>query len=211
MEPGPGVRPSAAAFSSLMMSTAAAPSLICEELPAVTLPSGLKAGFRLARTSAVVSGRIPSSVAMISLVSSPSSSLDGEREDLVLEATLGRGPGGELLAAGAEGVEVLAREVPLVGDHLGRDALGHETATLGVALHHLGAEGEPEVADDRRSHGRVGHVLDPGRDHHVVGAGHDALGGEVQGLLGGPALAVDGGGRHRLGVARPPARRCGRC
>jgi len=41
----------------------------------------------------------------------------------------------------------------------------------------------------------------PGRHHHVVGAGHDALGGEVQGLLGGAALAVDGGGGHRLGPA----------
>ncbi len=70
-----GVRPRALAFSSLMMRTAAAPSVICDELPAVTLPSGLKAGFRLARTSAVVSGRIPSSVAMTSLVAAPSSSL----------------------------------------------------------------------------------------------------------------------------------------
>ena len=43
-----GVRPSSSAFSSLMISTAEAPSVICELLPAVTLPSGLKAGFRLA-------------------------------------------------------------------------------------------------------------------------------------------------------------------
>ena len=34
----------------------------------------------------------------------------------------------QLLAAGAEGVEVLAGEVPLVGDELGRDALGHQAA-----------------------------------------------------------------------------------
>ena len=33
-----GVRPSAVAFSSLMISTPEAPSVICEELPAVTLP-----------------------------------------------------------------------------------------------------------------------------------------------------------------------------
>ena len=33
-----GVRPRAAAFSSLMMSTPEAPSVICDELPAVTLP-----------------------------------------------------------------------------------------------------------------------------------------------------------------------------
>jgi hypothetical protein len=44
-----------------MMSTAAAPSVICDELPAVTLPSGLKAGFSCASVSAVVPGRMPSS------------------------------------------------------------------------------------------------------------------------------------------------------
>ena len=47
------------------------------------------------------------------------------------------------------------------------------------------------------------HDLDAGGDHDVVGAGHDALGGEVQRLLGGAALAVDRRRRHRLG---PPGR-----
>ena len=138
-----GVRPRAAAFSSLMMSTAEAPSVICDELPAVTLPSGLKAGFRLARTSAVVSGRMPSSwvehlVGDLALVV-----LHVHGHDLALEPALGRGPGGVLLAAGREGVEVLTGEAPLVGDHLGRDALGDEAAALGVAGHHLGPKGKP--------------------------------------------------------------------
>src|SRR5205823_5167878 len=35
----------------------------------------------------------------------------------------------------------------------------------------------------------------------VVDAGHDRLGGEVGGLLGRAALAVDGGADHRLGKA----------
>ncbi len=56
-----GVRPSALAFSSLMISTAEAPSVIWDELPAVTLPSGLKAGFSLASVSAVEPSRMPSS------------------------------------------------------------------------------------------------------------------------------------------------------
>ena len=43
-----GVRPSSSAFSLLMMSTADAPSEICDELPAVTVPSALKAGLSLA-------------------------------------------------------------------------------------------------------------------------------------------------------------------
>ena len=56
-----GVSRRADALSSLMTSTAEAPSVICELLPAVTLPSGLNAGLRLASVSTVVSGRMPSS------------------------------------------------------------------------------------------------------------------------------------------------------
>ncbi len=98
----------------------------------------------------------------------------------------------------------VARDAPLVGDHLGTDALALQLAVAvlaGVAGHHARPEGEPVVAHDRGAHGRVGHGLDPGGHDHVVGAGHDALGGEVQRLLRGAALAVDGGGGHRLGPA----------
>ena len=45
------------------------------------------------------------------------------------------------------------------------------------------------------------HDLDAGGDDDVVGAGDDALGGEVGRLLRRAALAVDGGGGHRLGQA----------
>ena len=51
--------------------------MICDELPAVTLPSSLKAGFRLASASTVESGRMPSSAVSSSSVSLPSSSLTG--------------------------------------------------------------------------------------------------------------------------------------
>ena len=50
-----------------MISTAEAPSEICDELPAVTLPSSLNAGFRLASVSAVVPSRMPSSVVIITV------------------------------------------------------------------------------------------------------------------------------------------------
>ena len=56
-----GVRPSDFAYSSSSTTTAAAPSLRGQELPAVTLPSSLKAGLSVASTSRVVSGLIPSS------------------------------------------------------------------------------------------------------------------------------------------------------
>ncbi len=54
-----GVSPSASAFSRAISSTAAAPSEICDALPAVTTPSGLNAGFNAASASSVVSGRMP--------------------------------------------------------------------------------------------------------------------------------------------------------
>ncbi len=58
-----GVMPSSFALSSLMTMMAAAPSLIPEALPAVTIPpSFLKAGFNLARPSLVTPFLGPSSV-----------------------------------------------------------------------------------------------------------------------------------------------------
>ncbi len=58
------------AFSSLMIKMAEAPSVICEELAAVTWPfSGSKAGLSLARDSREESGRMPSSAVTSSPVS----------------------------------------------------------------------------------------------------------------------------------------------
>src|SRR2546427_589284 len=51
--------PSSFARSRVMSSTAAAPSLICEELPAVTCPPSLKDGTSVASFSSVVSPRGP--------------------------------------------------------------------------------------------------------------------------------------------------------
>ena len=63
-----GSRPHWAAFSSLISSTAAAPSVTGDELPAVSVPfSGSKTGFSAARASSEVSARGPESA------SSPSS------------------------------------------------------------------------------------------------------------------------------------------
>ena len=67
-----GVSPSAAAFSSLMMSIAAAPSVICELLAAVTRPSSLNDGLSVASFSTVDS-RMPSSV----VIDVPSASSTG--------------------------------------------------------------------------------------------------------------------------------------
>jgi hypothetical protein len=57
-----GVRPCCFTAVSEARITHEAPSVICEELPAVTLPHGRsKAGLSLASVSTVLSGRTPSS------------------------------------------------------------------------------------------------------------------------------------------------------
>jgi hypothetical protein len=60
------------------------------------------------------------------------------------------------------------------------------------------AEGD-RAGGHGRAHGVLGHDLDAGGDRDVVGAGDHALGGEVGSLLRRAALAVDRGGRDRLG------------
>src|SRR5512137_844037 len=57
-----GLSPRALAFSAVMSRAKAAPSVICEELPAVTDPPALKAGLSLPRSATVVGQRTPSSV-----------------------------------------------------------------------------------------------------------------------------------------------------
>jgi hypothetical protein len=121
----------------------------------------------------------------------------GDPDDLVVEAALLGGPLGPLLGLGPEGVELLAGQAPLVGDHLGRDPLRDE-AGVGVAGEHPVAEGD-RAGGHRGPHGGGGHDLDAGGDGDVVGTGDHALGGEVGRLLGRAALAIDRGGRHGLG------------
>ena len=82
-----------------------------------------------------------------------------------------------------------ARDLPLVGDHLGAEALADDV----VLLHQLGREREAELLLGLHA-GRerqVAHVLDAAADDDVVDAGGDQRGGEVDGLLGRAALAVD--------------------
>ena len=57
-----GAMPSSAALVSLMTTTAAAPSLSGQALPAVISPSGRNTGFSSASFSTVVPGRGPSSL-----------------------------------------------------------------------------------------------------------------------------------------------------
>ncbi len=136
-----------------MISTADAPSVICEELPAVTLPSALNAGFKLASVSTVVPSRMPSSlfhdlVELHDLVLLAVPELALQRDDLVVEAAFHRGPPRHAAATGTERVEVFARQAPLVGDELSGDALGDEPALGSYRPNTDGPNGtEPGVID----------------------------------------------------------------
>ena len=106
-----------------------------------------------------------------------------------------------------KGVEVFTSEVPLLGDHLSTNALGHQTTTVSVTVH-LGLRPRKAhlAAHDRGAHRHPCHALDTGRHDDVVLPGHDALRTEVHRLLRRTALTIDGGRRNRLG---PPSREQG--
>ena len=60
-----GFKPKEFINFSLITITKLEPSLVCEELPAVTEPFTAKAGFNLAKASMVVSALTPSSVSIV--------------------------------------------------------------------------------------------------------------------------------------------------
>ena len=138
-----------------------------------------------------------------------------ERDDLVLEAALGARPQRTLVRLDRERLHVVTRDVPLLGDQLGAAELRH--LLVAVARLPPGRLGERRLvaellARDHRRHDRdLAHVLHAAGDDEVLRARHHALRGEVDGLLRGAALTVDGGAGHRLRGGRRRANRCGRC
>ena len=111
-----GVSPSCAAFSDVINNSAAAPSLICEELPAWTVPSARKTGLRARQR---LRGGSPPQ-ALVGLEPATTGQVDG--------GVLPGEPAGVDRAIGEFGVrragELVLRlpaEAPLVGHHLGAD------------------------------------------------------------------------------------------
>jgi hypothetical protein len=133
-----------------------------------------------------------------------------ERRDLLLEAALVDGAQRAPVALEREGLHVLARDAPLLGDHLGAAELGDLLRPVPGRPALRAREGALEAHRLRERHGRRdrdhAHVLDAAGDDEVRGAAHHRLGGEVHRLLRGAALAVDRHARHVLGEAgREPA------
>ena len=102
-----GSAPSSAALSALAITSAAAPSLMPLELPAVTVPSGRKAGFSAASFSRDVSGTRVLVAADVA-----------DRDELVVEAARLGGGRVPALALEREGVLVLAGDAEPLGDVL---------------------------------------------------------------------------------------------
>jgi hypothetical protein len=122
-----GFWPAAAATSAAASTMKAAPSLIPDALPAVTVPSLMKAGFILASVSIVVA-RLDVLVGIEDDIALAGFHYD--RHDLRLEATLGDGRGGTALRLDGQRVLLFAADVPLLGEILGSDT--HVTDTEGV-------------------------------------------------------------------------------
>ena len=107
-----------------------------------------------------------------------------DRDEGSLEASLGDGHLGAVLAVDGELVALLAGEPLDGGDQVGRDALRDHR----VLLAEVGVVGGEAVDVQRR---RPRHRLDAAADDEVLEAGQDARGGEVHGLLARAAEAVE--------------------
>ena len=123
-----------------------------------------------------------------------------EGDVLVVELAVGdRGPG-PLVRLQRPALHVLATDVPLLRHHVGAEELRdlRVAETFLPAGGFSGGRGESELlARDHRLRDRDGaHVLQAAGDDDVLGSAHDALRCEVDGLLAGPALPVDGGAGH---------------
>ena len=92
-------------------------------------------------------------------------------------------------------VEVCARQVPLLGDHLRGHTLVDQFAVVAVD-HHRPERSVAALAVGEHRDAR--HGLDTTCDDDVVVPRDDTGGGEVQRLLAGAALAVDCGAGHSL-------------
>ncbi len=190
-----GVRPWARATSSSMISTAEAPSLICDDVPAVCRPSG-RTGFSPASPSSVVSRRPWSvSTSRVAPVGLPSASSSGASMAAISRlkrpsSTAARAFCCEARPKASRSSRVRPRfagdpvgRLELVG-HVDRPVVGPRVAGPG---RHVGAQRD------------AGHRLDAAGDADLDGPGRDHVVDQVRRHLARAALGVDHGAAGVLG------------
>ncbi len=193
-----GSTPALRASSSVARTSAAAPSVTPEELPACTVPFGSKTGSSRASASTVESGRgmlVARDLGRALLAG------DRDRRDLVREAALrDRAPRPPLRLDGV-GVLLGAQDAVLADEVLGR--LAHQLAAeraeepvLVHGVHDLGvAHAHPE-SNARQQVRRRRHALGSAGEHDVVLARRDRERAERERLEARRAGLVDRVGRH---------------
>ena len=120
------------------------------------------------------------------------------RQDFLLETARFGSGGGAAVGVVGELVQVVFADAVLLGHALGAHELAEVLAR--VAATDLAGERIAQLLGhgDRRTDRHLAHGFHATGDHQVLGAAHHRLGGEMDGLLGGTALPVDGHARHRL-------------
>ena len=181
-----GVNPCRSTAASDAMSSAAAPSEICEAVAAVTAQPS-RSGLSPAIFSSEVSRRGPSSVV------TPATG-----RDLAGEPALVDGADRALVALQRELFELAAAQPPLLADQLGPAELGDLLGAVPLlpALPERQRHALLHRQAHRRTHRHLAHALHAGRHDQVLGARQHPLRGEVHGLLRGSALPVDGHPGH---------------
>ena len=156
--------PSSRARADSMRTAAAAPSEVCEELPAVTVPCAWKAGLSWASASAEVSARGPSSAEKTRFLdpglagfASGHGGCDGDGNEFFGEAAGGLRGERFLVACEGEGVLIFAGDGVAAGDALGGEAHGEQRRGV--------VGGEPGIG--------AGLVAAHGNEAHGFGAAGD--------------------------------------
>ena len=197
-----GFRPCVRTASSLAISSAADASEICDDTAAVSRPPSTSV--RSDRILSRSGSRGPSSC------STPASGTISRSK-----RPSARAAERALVRLDRERLHVVARDVPLLGDHLGaaelRDLLRAVARFPARRARERVVEPVLLAREHRRADRDRAHVLHAARDDEVARARHHRLGGEVHRLLRRPALAVDRRARHFVGVARRRASTCARC
>jgi hypothetical protein len=172
----------------LITTTAAAPSEIGDALAAVIVPSGVKAG----RSPALVAVDRGGGLAAAAR----------DRRDLLGEPAVALRGGGPLVAAGGEGVLLLAGDAEPGTTGLGglahRDARPrvHQAVERGVVTHQHVTELTAGALVGQQMR-RIGHRLHAAGHHDVELAGPDQLVGQGDRVQAGEAHLVDGESRRR--------------